>query len=69
MRRSWRNAQYFSFLDEKYADLSGDIETPEGEARLVEMGDAIVEGWKWAWTTSFQDSLNDAVEKLEASDD
>lgn len=32
---------------------------------LEQIGEAMIEGWKWTWTTNVQDDLNRAVEMLE----
>ncbi|KAF6760803.1 FAD/NAD(P)-binding domain-containing protein [Ephemerocybe angulata] len=58
--RSLVNGSYFGL------QLEGLDSTREHD-RLHEIGDAVVENWNWAWATTLDPSISEAVKRLEAS--
>lgn len=72
-RRSAEAALVYSFEDPRFAhfDAPGGKATREctgdDAGSLWEMGHALVDGWKWAWTTSVEDDRLRAMNMLEES--
>lgn len=58
------NGRYFSLNHEDF-DID-DCSSDEQLRKLQEMGDAIVENWKWAWSTSVDYMVEEGVKSLES---
>lgn len=62
-QRSLLNGRYFSLNHEDF-DFNN-CPPDEQPQKLKEMGDAIVENWKWAWSTSVDEMVERGVWMLE----
>ena len=58
-RRSRLNGRLFEFAEGRSETVTIDLE------KLKQVGNALMENWKWAWTTDIDDDLAKAVKMLE----
>ncbi|KAH8111717.1 FAD/NAD-binding domain-containing protein [Phellopilus nigrolimitatus] len=65
--RSRQNGKLYEFADPRFAnlDLSDGANLSESDMKkLLDVGDAVVENRKWAWTTDIEDDRNNAIALL-----
>ena len=60
-RRSRLNGRLFQFAEGLPETDTGTIDLE----KLKQVGNALMENWKWAWTTDIDDDLAKAVKMLE----
>ncbi|KAH8111735.1 hypothetical protein DFH11DRAFT_575240 [Phellopilus nigrolimitatus] len=66
--RSRVTGKLYEFADPRFANLNlggGTTASESDVAKLRKIGDAIVENWKWAWTTDIEDDRKKAIALLE----
>ncbi|GLB41291.1 putative FAD binding domain containing protein [Lyophyllum shimeji] len=62
-RRSYQNGRYLSMNHEDFVLDGSEVE--EEPKRLQKLGQALVENWKWAWTTSLDGVIQEGIRMLE----
>lgn len=65
MRRSALSTEIGCFNDPRFASLADDSSQEADAGKLWDMGHALIDNWKWAWTTSIDADEARAIKLLE----
>ncbi|KAF8996101.1 salicylate 1-monooxygenase [Cyathus striatus] len=62
--RSFVNGQHYTFANDQFDYFGCTVEAKA--TRLKEVGEAITKNWEWAWFTTIDESLEEALDELSA---